>query len=225
VLAVRNVVLKIGLRGDLYLDGRPITESELPPAITALNAEGSAVTYYRESPETQGSAASADSFERFLALKPKLIRMGIEVPSEWGKLDWIEIEEAPQISRIFLAAGKQFLISFPAPRGKKPVVFLGGPLPASSEAFWLGQFDFIIRCDRVLETPPHDPELCFTPAASTQPSLHMRLSYGSQRRWASRYLPSDIPGNIASFHADAVRVARRMTSGSAPAKESAPPGM
>jgi hypothetical protein len=43
-------------------------------------------------------------------------------------------------------------------------------------------------------------------------SLHLRISYAPERRWASRYLPAEIPGNIASFHADVMRVAGRMTS-------------
>jgi hypothetical protein len=40
VLAVRNLVLKVGLRGDVYLDGRPVTGGELDATLVALNTEG-----------------------------------------------------------------------------------------------------------------------------------------------------------------------------------------
>jgi hypothetical protein len=212
VLAVRNLVLKVGLGGEVYLDGRPVTGSELDAAIIALNTEGGFVTYYRESPETEGSAAAAAAFKDLLARRPK-IRLGNTAPSEWGTLQWIEIEETPHLSRFFLAASQRFLISFPARPGQKQVVFVGGPLSTKSESAWLGQLDFIIRSDRVMETPLHNAHLCFTPAASAEPSLHLRISYPPERRWAARYLPAKIPGNIASFHADVMRVAGRTTSG------------
>jgi hypothetical protein len=212
VLAVRNLVLKVGLEGDVYLDGRPVTSSELDAAIIALNTEGGFVTYYRESPETEGSAAASAAFKDLLARRPK-IRLGNAAPSEWGTLQRLEIEEAPHLSRFFLAAGQRFLISFPAIPGQKQVVFAGGPLSAKSEGAWLGQLDFIIRSDRVMETPLHNSARCFTPEGSAEPSLHLRISYAPDRRWASQFLPAEIPSNIASFHADVVRVARRMTSG------------
>ncbi|HEV2012269.1 MAG TPA: hypothetical protein VGR77_00065 [Candidatus Dormibacteraeota bacterium] len=42
---MRNLVLKVGLGGDVYLDGRPVTRGELDAAIVALNTEGGFVTY------------------------------------------------------------------------------------------------------------------------------------------------------------------------------------
>jgi hypothetical protein len=75
------------------------------------------------------------------------------------------------------------------------------------------QFDMIISSDRIIETPVHRPELCFSEAGLRDASLHIRISYGPDRRWASRYLVSEVPGQVASFHADVMRIARRMTSG------------
>jgi hypothetical protein len=81
-----------------------------------------------------------------------------------------------------------------------------------AEQRWIKQFDMIMRSDRIMEAPPHHAELCFSEAGHGDPSLHIRISYGP-RRWASRYLLPDVPGQVASFHADVVRIARRMTSG------------
>jgi hypothetical protein len=79
----------------------------LAAAIRQLNADDGVVTYYRESPETEGSAAAAEAFGHLLELRPTRIRMGDQAPSEWGELQWIEVEEAPAVSRIFLARGQK----------------------------------------------------------------------------------------------------------------------
>jgi hypothetical protein len=211
--SVRNLVLKIGLRGDIYVNGQSASLEQMAEAVTSLNAEGGFVSYYRESPETPASAESMDAFKRLVALRPK-IQLGNKAPSQWGKLDWFELEEAPHVWRVFLARGQQFLVSLPGPPGQKPEVVIGGPMPAASEDAWLGRLDFIVCSDRVLETPLHEPSLAFNESAQTDPSLHIRISYGPNRRWASHYRLSEIPSHLKSFQADVTRVARRMVSGS-----------
>jgi hypothetical protein len=211
---MRHLVVKMGLRGDVYVDGRAVTWEELAGAIRQLNVDDGAVTYYRESPETEGSAPASDAFQHLLELRPNKIRMGDQAPSEWGGLQWIEVEEAPDVSRIFLASGEKYLISFPRMPGRPPTpVFVGGPFAAEVEQHWMRQFDMIISSDRIIDTPVHRPELCFSEAGLRDASLHIRISYGPDRRWASRYLVSEVPGQVASFHADVMRIARRMTSG------------
>jgi len=211
---MRDLVVKIGLRGDIYVDGKAVTSAELAEGIRQLNLDDGAVTYYRESPETEGSTAATDAFRLLLAQRPKKIRMGNDAPSEWGTLRWLELQEAPAVWRIFLAQGQKYLISLPRTPGQPAgPVFAGGPLKSEAELHWLRQFDLIIRCDRVLETPPQHPELAFAEAGLREASLHLRVSYLPDRRWASRFLPSEVPANIAVFQADAMRIARRMTAG------------
>ena len=211
---MRALIVKISLQGDVYIDGKAADADQMAQAIRQLNADDGAVIYYRESPETEGSAAAADAFKRLFDLRPARIQLGNKAPSQWGSLEWLEIEEAPNVSRIFLARGEKYLIAFPRTPGRPPQpVHLGGPLPPDRERGWLGQFDFVISSDRVIETKPHHPELCLVEAGQHEPSLHIRISYGEKRRWASRYLVAEVPSNIASFHADAFRIARRMTAG------------
>jgi hypothetical protein len=211
--SVRNLVLKIGLRGDIYINGKPATGEQMAEAVTSLNAAGGIVTYYRESPEAKASAESLEAFKQLVALRPKIL-LGNKARSEWGKLEWFELEEAPHLWRIFLARGQPYLVSLPVPPGQKPEVFIGGgPLPPASEDAWFDRLDFIIRSDRVLETPLHHPELAFAESGQTDSSLHIRISYGANRRWASCYGVSEIPSHLASFQTDIVRVARRMVPG------------
>ena len=53
------------------------------------------------------------TFKQLLALKPRIM-MANNAPSEWGRLDWVEVQRNPAVSRIFLARGQRFLISPPA---------------------------------------------------------------------------------------------------------------
>jgi hypothetical protein len=202
------VIVKIGLDGRVYVDRTEVSPEELTERVAALNRSGGALTYYRESPETDGSEAAAAAFGRLIELRPA-IRLGHEAPSEWGRLEWVELEEAPFVSRFFLARGEKFLISMPpTPSAPKPPLRVGGPLPAELEDGPFDQIDLLVRSDRVMETPPHQPELTLGDSARSQPSLHLRIGY-ERARWASWYPIHDVPSHIASFHQDLWRVAGR----------------
>jgi hypothetical protein len=153
------MVVKVGLDGQAYVDGATISREELAARITAINREGGTVTYYRESPATDGTDAAAATFRAIIDQRPQIM-LGGHAPPEWGRLEWVEVEEAPMVSRFFLARGERFLISPPAtPEDPKPAVAVGGPLAPEVEDEWLGQVDLLLRSDRVIETPVHHPEL------------------------------------------------------------------
>jgi len=205
------VIVKIGLDGRVYVDGAEISTDELTERVATLNRAGGVVTYYRESPETDGSEAAAEAFRRLIELRPA-IRLGNQAPSEWGRLEWVEVEESPFVSRFFLARGEKFLVSMPpAPSEPQPAIRVGGPLPAEHEAGWFDQIDLLVRSDRVLETPLRQPELTLSDAARSQPSLHLRIGY-DRGRWSSWYPIPDVPPHIASFHQDLWRVAGRFVA-------------
>jgi len=206
------MVVKIGLDGQAYLDGAAVSLEELASRIAALNCEGGALTYYRESPATDGTDASAATFGAILDLRPVIV-LGSNAPSEWGRLEWVEVEEAPMVSRFFLARGERFLISAPSnPGDAKPPVMLGGPLSAEAEDDWFAWVDLLIRSDRVIETPPHQPEFAMQEPARSRPSLHLRIVH-DRGRWASWYPAASAPSHILSFNADLWRLARHLVSG------------
>ena len=212
------MIVKIGLDGRVYVDREEVSPDVLSERVAALNRAGGALTYYRESPETEGSDAALDAFQRLVELRP-VIRLGSRAPSEWGRLEWVEVEEAPFVSRFFLARGEKFLVSMPpTPSEPKPPVRLGGPLSAELEDGPFDEIDLLVRSDRVIETPPREPELTLSDSARSQPSLHLRIGY-DRGRWASWYPIHDVPPHIASFHQDLWRVARRFVDTFDPSRE------
>ena len=211
------MIVKIGLDGRVYVDREEVSPDVLSERVAALNRAGDVLTYYRESPETDGSEAAAEAFSRLIELRPT-IRLGNMAPSEWGRLEWVEVEEAPFVSRFFLARGQRFLVSRPpAPSEPKPPVLVGGPLPAQEEDGPFDQIDLVVRSDRVIETPPREPELTLSDSARSQPSLHLRIGY-DRGRWASWYPIHDVPPHIASFHQDLWRVAGRFIAAFDPSR-------
>jgi len=208
------MIVKVGLDGQAHVDHAPVTRRELLTRVDAAGREGDGITYYRESPETDGTDAAAETFAALLEARPR-IRLGADAPSEWGTLTWVEMEEAPRVARFFMARGEKFLVSTPSsPLAPKPAVLVGGPMAPENEAGWLAQIDLLVRSDRVLETPPLHPELAMDDSVAGRPSLHLRIGY-EERRWASWYARDEIPPHIESFRSDLWRVAGRLVAASA----------
>jgi hypothetical protein len=196
----RRLIVKIAMDGTLYVDFRLATLDQLGVAVRQLNADGGIVVYYRESPFETGSDAAAAVFTQLAALKPRVL-MGNKAPSEWGRLDWVEVQRNPQLSRVFVARGQQFLVYPEATDGAKPTVLMGGPLSGEAEDALLKNIDFLVRTDRLIETPPRAAQLAMDEATSRQPSLHVRIGYQT-RRWAAVFPEGEAPSNIEAFYRD-----------------------
>jgi hypothetical protein len=196
-----RLVVKIGSAGDVHLDFKPANLELMQDAVGRLNAAGGIVVYYGESPYQPASEAALATFKQLVALKPRIL-VGTNAPSEWGRLDWVEIQRNPAVARIFFRRGEKFLLSpAAAPDQPKQRVLVGGPLSASSEDTFFKAMDLIVRAARVLESPQQAPELSMDEHAVARPSLHLRLSYAT-RRWASAFQTHEIPTHIASFERD-----------------------
>ncbi|HEV3233659.1 MAG TPA: hypothetical protein VG329_03830 [Candidatus Dormibacteraeota bacterium] len=205
------MVVKVAKSGDVIVDGRQLSVDELDAALAKARESGGAVTYYRESPRSEPTEAANEVFRRVMDARVT-IQLGHQAPSEWGELDWVEVERAPHQSRFFMAKGQPFLMAY-SEGGPEPVTYVGGPLSAETEARWLEQVDLLVRSDRVMETPPHEPNLAFSTEAMHTPSLHLRLAYGD-RRWASRYRLDDAPSHIRTFEQDLSRVGHHLVASS-----------
>jgi hypothetical protein len=196
-----RLVVKIGSAGDVHLDFKPANLELMQEAVSRLNQAGGIVVYYGESPYQAASEAALAIFKQLVALKPRIL-LGTNAPSEWGRLDWVEIQRNPAVSRVFFRRGEKFLLS-PAPTADQPKqrVLVGGPLKTSNEDTFFSAMDLVIRAARVLETRQQAPEMAMDDQAVAMPSLHLRLGYAA-RRWASVYRTDEIPSNIASFERD-----------------------
>jgi len=196
-----RLIVKIGSGGDVHLDLKPANLELMTEVVGRLNQAGGIVVYYGESPYQAASEAALATFKQLIALKPRIL-LGTNAPSEWGRLDWLEIQRNPTVSRIFFRRGEKFLLSpAPTPDQPKQRVFVGGPLQASSEDTFFKAMDLVVRAARVMETPQQAPATAMDEKAVAVPSLHLRLGYAT-RRWASAYEPAEIPSNIASFERD-----------------------
>ena len=195
------MIVKIDAEGGAHIDYEPVSLATLRERVAALIQQGGHVTYYRESPETDGTDAAAETFRALLELKPR-IQLGMQAPSEWGRLEWVELEESPHVARFFLARGQRFLVSRPPSAAEpRPPVLLGGPLPPEDEDEWFTQIDLLVRSDRVVETPGSSPEMAMSEAGQAQPALHVRIAY-DRVRWASWYPSIEVPSHIESFRDD-----------------------
>jgi len=196
-----RLIVKIGSGGDVHLDLKPANLELMTEVVGRLNQAGGIVVYYGESPYQAASEAALVTFKQLVALKPRIL-LGTNAPSEWGRLDWLEIQRNPTVSRIFFRRGEKFLLSpAPTPDQPKQRVLVGGPLQVGNEDTFFKAMDLVVRAARVIETPQQAPEMAMEDQAVTTPSLHIRLSYAT-RRWASAYRPAEIPSNIASFERD-----------------------
>jgi hypothetical protein len=197
----RRLIIKIGSAGDVHLDFKPGTLEQMQAAVAELNQAGGIVVYYAESAYQQASDAAMATFKKLLELKPRIL-MGNNAVSEWGRLDWVEVQRNPAVSRFFFRRGEKFLLSPAAtPDQPKQRVLVGGPMTASNDDTLFKMLDLVIRCARVVETPQQAPEMAMEDKAVTTPSLHIRLGYAA-RRWASAYAGGEIPANITSFERD-----------------------
>jgi hypothetical protein len=193
---MKHAVVKIGLQGEVYWDGQRITGEAFRKALSQLKQEDGYLTYYREAPDEEPSQAVYETFEAIAASKNR-IQLGSNAPSEWGTLDSVEIEEAPGRFRFAMARGTPFLFGFTPDGQTEPVLALGRDGPDDS---WFSSVDLLIRSDRIMETPPHEPEKARSPEPINVPSLFVVVRYGSGPQWASWYPIEDVPSNVRSFY-------------------------
>jgi hypothetical protein len=190
-----KLIVKIGLAGDVYVNLRAVSVPEMLEAVSQVKHKNGFVVYYREAAMQDSAPEAMEVFKQLVALRPA-IQMGNMARSELGTLTWVEIEEAPVVSRFFLARG-ELLMLLP---GLDEIVVSKKVHDRVAEAIF-SRVDLFVRCDRVLETRMHESELCLDPRAQAVPSLHVRLAYGD-KGWASQYLIKDVPSNLRSFQQD-----------------------
>lgn len=210
-----RVTIKTATRGSVFVDGARASLEEMVTAAESIRSRWGYVAYYRESPRSDPTEAANAVFKRLIETGAS-IRLGHQVESEWGTLDWVEVEEAPHRWRLFMARGQRFLVAQNEAGGTDPNTYVGGPMTEAQEDRWLGQVDILVRSDRVIETIEQEPHRAFDAAALGKPSLHLRVGYGADRRWQSHFPADVVPGHIRSFQQDLVRVGHHMVASTDP---------
>lgn len=199
------ITVKLDYDGSPIVDGQRLDVEAMAASVRAVVSRGGGVRYFRERPTQEANDAASLTFQRLIALRPP-IQLGDKAPSEWGRLDWFEFEEKPQISRIFFARAQKFLVGVP----EVEPVLVGGPLVADAEASVFGELQMLVSSDRVIETPMRNPQEAFLPQGGV--GTHLRIAY-EDRRWAAWWPPEAVPSNIQSLRFDLGALARRLVGG------------
>src|SRR6058998_484231 len=98
---MNRAIVKVSQAGEIYWDGKPMAPEAMPDALAQLKAAGGCVVYYREAPNEDPSPESLSAFQKIVdAAVP--VQLGSEAEPEWGRLEWVEIEEAPHRFRFAL---------------------------------------------------------------------------------------------------------------------------
>lgn len=189
---------KIDRQGNVYWNWKRVSPAELRKHAR----DGASIVYYFEWPHVAPSAEQIAALEALRNVTPLLVD-GRSVPSEWGTLQWFEIEEAPFTMRLAVLPNSPVLFAARRAGDDDTSTWILDPAP-EQRAEIVAAIDFLIRANRVVETPPHDPAKAFDPAAQKKSSLHVRISYGGAKRWAAHYASEEIPENLRALQAGCV---------------------
>jgi hypothetical protein len=187
---------KIDRQGNVYWDWKLVS----PPELGSLIAGATSILYYFESPELAPTPEQLATLERLRTGAAPLLD-GRAEPSEWGTLQWFELEEAPHAMRLAIVPDQPILFATEAATWLIDA-------DAERRAALAGAIDFLIRANRVVETRPNEPAKAFDKAALRKPSLHARISYGGERRWATFHPLREVPENIRAFQAGCLAYGR-----------------
>jgi len=153
------------------------------------------IVVYLESPELPPSAEQTGVME-LLQRGGWTIDHGLRRPSEWGTLEWFEMEETPQVMRLALIP-------------RQPILFAGtirgrlstwmADVDAAQRASFTSEVDYLIRANRVIETKPDDPEKAFAEDTRKMPALHIRIAYVESGRWQACFRSGKLPPSIQAF--------------------------
>jgi hypothetical protein len=129
-------------------------------------------------------------------------QMNQESKTSWGKLEWFELELCPFEFRLAVIPKQPVLFAYKPTGTDKNLTYLM-PTDEHKEVFdsIIQSLDVLIRKNRIMENKPHEPEKTFDSEAKKEPSLHLRIGYGtdgygSSKRWQSSYSINEIPPSI-----------------------------
>ncbi|HEV3164465.1 MAG TPA: hypothetical protein VGZ22_10605 [Isosphaeraceae bacterium] len=192
-------VVKVSRTGEVYWDGALVAAEELVTQLKQVNERQSGIVYYRESPEREPTREQFATFQAIIA-QGVTVQLGLDAPSEWGVLEWFEVQECPHEFRFAGVPGQ-------------PVLFACRPDPEADVQTWLlrregrdaeiegiyRSVDLLISSNRVLETEPRKPDDVFQEAAMQMPSVHLRIGYEG-KKWQACFDSADLPTNLQSFY-------------------------
>ena len=138
--------------------------------------------------------------------------------STTDRLVWFELEVCPNRFRFAARPGHPVLFGCQPGPGQPPRTLLmryqGNEASVDS---LIESLAALVRSNRILSTPPHAPEQAFTDDSIEAPSVHIRIAYAGDRRWAAMYSMEDLPANVQKLIEQSRELGLRVL-GSAPSR-------
>lgn len=119
--------------------------------------------------------------------------------TEEPRLTWFELEICIFQLRLAVVPGESMLYGFKTQDGKIDSVSV--PYAGNEQRLdsLLQSLHWLILANNILETPEIMPRAAFRMRAMNADSVHLRIAYSDGRKWASMYLPAEVPANVQAF--------------------------
>jgi hypothetical protein len=116
------------------------------------------------------------------------------------RLTWFELEVCPFQFRLAVATGQNALFGYQPEDGGRVRSF-AMPYRRNEEQVksLLESLHWLILANGILDTPQTVPEKAFDPPAMTVRSVHVRIAYSDDRKWASVYTDVEAPANVQAL--------------------------
>lgn len=114
-----------------------------------------------------------------------------------NRLVWFELEVCPQRFRFAVMPGQPVLFGCEPDEGEEGKTILV-PYEGNEELVdsVIESLDGLVRSNQIFSTPPNAPDRAFQEDSMKTASVHIRIAYESNQRWASMYALQDAPPNV-----------------------------
>jgi hypothetical protein len=120
--------------------------------------------------------------------------------TEEPRLTWFELEVCPFQFRLAVATGQNALFGYqPEDGGRVRSFAMRYRQNEQSVKSLLESLHWLILANGILDTPQTVPEKAFDPPAMTVRSVHVRIAYSDDRKWASVYTDVEAPANVQAL--------------------------
>lgn len=127
------------------------------------------------------------------------------------RLVWFELQIAPASYRFAIMPEQPILIGYEGENGEKGATMLirYEHVPDVFERT-VEKVDGLVNKSGILSLPPSNPDQAFDDTAMTTPSIHIRIAYADNRRWAGFYSIDAPPEAVAALIQDTKVLAKQI---------------
>jgi hypothetical protein len=127
------------------------------------------------------------------------------------RLVWFELQVAPFSYRFAIMPEQPILIGYEGENGEKGATMLirYDHVPAVYDRT-VEKISDLVQKSGVMKLLPNDSHIAFANASMDKPSVHVRIAYSDERRWASYYEMDKIPKEVESLIQETKKLAKQL---------------